>query len=413
MAKKRPSGDGMVRKRADGRWEGRIVIGHKSDGSVIYKTEYAKTQKAMLRKLHQSIERHRDIDLTEDSRITLAEWLDRWINDYMSGSLRGSTLVGYRRYAELYVNPILGHKPIYLITTMDVQKMYSKIRKEGRVYEHPELGHQLKGSTVRRIHNMLHHAMKTAVQARLIAKNPTEGATVPKNNYPPKTVLNEEQLERFMEAIRMDPIWFDFFYTEITTGMRRDEICALQWDDFDSERGTLKVRRSFTKDQNNKLIIGDTKTFTGNRTILLPPSTVSVLRERQKSALTEWIFYNPVYPEDAVKPDAAYRRLKQLLMEAELPDIRFHDLRHTFATHAISNGVDAKTLSGILGHTNASFTLDTYTHVTSDMHQKAATVVGDLLGSILGKELDEWARKEKKEPEQSGNVMTVDGKADT
>ena len=413
MAKKRPSGDGMVRKRADGRWEGRIVIGHKSDGSVIYKTEYAKTQKAMLRKLHQSIERHRDIDLTEDSRITLAEWLDRWINDYMSGSLRGSTLVGYRRYAELYINPILGHKPIYLITTMDVQKMYSKIRKEGRVYEHPELGHQLKGSTVRRIHNMLHHAMKTAVQARLIAKNPTEGATVPKNNYPSKTVLNEEQLERFMEAIRMDPIWFDFFYTEITTGMRRGEICALQWDDFDSDRGTLKVRRSFTKDKNNKLIIGDTKTFTGNRTILLPPSTVSVLRERQKSALTEWIFYNPVYPEDAVKPDAAYRRLKQLLMEAELPDIRFHDLRHTFATHAISNGVDAKTLSGILGHTNASFTLDTYTHVTSDMHQKAATVVGDLLGSILGKELDEWARKEKKEPEQSGNVMTVDGKADT
>ena len=86
MAKKRPAGDGMVRKRPDGRWEGRIVVGHKKDGSVIYKTEYAKTQKEMLRKLHQSMEHHRDIDLTEDSRITLAEWLDRWINDYMSGN---------------------------------------------------------------------------------------------------------------------------------------------------------------------------------------------------------------------------------------------------------------------------------------------------------------------------------------
>ena len=82
-------------------------------------------------------------------------------------------------------------------------------------------------------------------------------------------------------------------------------------------------------------------------------------------------------------PSAAYKRLKTLLRHAELPPIRFHDLRHTFATHALTSGVDAKTLSTILGHTNASFTLDTYTHMTTDMHQKAANVVGGFLDEIM------------------------------
>lgn len=413
MAKssKRPSGDGLLRKRSDGRWEGRIVVGHKKDGSVIYKTEYAKTQKEVLQKLHQNIERYRDIDLSEDCRMTLAEWLDRWLNDYMANSARESTLEGYRRYMKTYVNPILGNKQINLITTLDVQKMYAKIRKQGRVKNHPEYGHRLKDSSVRKIHMMLHHAMDTAVQTGLIAKNPTEGTVVPKNNYPPKTVLDDEQLDRFMEEIKKDPIWYDFFYTEMTTGMRRGEICALQWDDFDEECGTIKVRRSFTTGRNGRNTVGDTKTFSGNRTIILPQSTVRVLAKRKKEALTKWIFHNPVFPEKAIAPEAAYRQMKKILASAELPNIRFHDLRHTFATHAISSGVDAKTLSGILGHTNASFTLDTYTHVTGDMHRKAAEVVGDLLGNIVGEELAEWGREEKTGTEHCTNAVTGNGKA--
>ena len=82
-------------------------------------------------------------------------------------------------------------------------------------------------------------------------------------------------------------------------------------------------------------------------------------------------------------PSVPYRRLKELLKQADLPSIRFHDLRHTFATHALTSGVDAKTLAGILGHTNASFTLDTYTHVTKDMQKQAAEVMGGFLGQIL------------------------------
>ena len=96
-----------------------------------------------------------------------------------------------------------------------------------------------------------------------------------------------------------------------------------------------------------------------------------------------------------MNPDSAYRQLKKFLTEAGLPNIRFHDLRHTFSTHALSSGVDAKTLSGILGHSRASFTLDTYTHVTGDMQKRASEVVGDFLTELLGEELKPWEESAK------------------
>lgn len=152
------------------------------------------------------------------------------------------------------------------------------------------------------------------------------------------------------------------FYTELTTGLRRGEICGLQWRDFDADDGRLKICRAVHEERGGKLTTWDTKTSAGARTITLPPSTVELLRERKKSALTEWIFPHPWKPEQPTHPSTAYDRLKALLKRAELPDIRFHGLHHTFATHALASGVDVKTLSGILGHTRSAFTQDTYPH---------------------------------------------------
>ncbi len=102
-----------------------------------------------------------------------------------------------------------------------------------------------------------------------------------------------------------------------------------------------------------------------------------------------------------MSPGWAYNRMKTLLKRAGLPSIRFHDLRHTFATHALVSGVDAKTLASILGHTNASFTLDTYTHVTGDMQRRAAEIVGDFMADIFGEELKPWQESEKAAKAQS------------
>jgi len=399
MAKRRPPGDGMVRKRDDGRWEGRIVVGHKKNGDPIFHHDYANTQKELTDKLHRSQEQYQGVELTEDSRMTLGEWLDRWLEDYKSATVRPSTLTGYRQYINVYIKPQLGHKQVSLITTQDIQRMYRRLKREGRIRERPEGGNELSDATVNRIHTMLHGAMKDAVQAHIIAKNPTEGPTAPKPNYKPKKILNGQELDAFLDTVRKDEVWYEFFYTELMTGLRRGEICALMWQDFNEKNGTLKVCRTLHSKKLGVFALGDTKTSKGTRTILLPPSIVELLRQRKKRAVSQWIFPHPTSPELPMNPDSAYRRMKELLKQAELPDIRFHDLRHTFATHALASGVDAKTLSGILGHTNASFTLDTYTHVTSDMQRQASGIVGGFMEDIFGKELKPWQESEKMEKE--------------
>ena len=372
MGKRRPSGDGMVRKRDDGRWEGRIVVGHKANGDPIFRHVYAKTQKALTDILHQSIDSYQAVELTEDSRMTLGEWLDRWLAEYKGGTIRSGTLEGYRNYIENYIKPQLGGKQVSLITTQDVQRMYRRLKSGGRVREDAEGSKRLSDSTVRHIHTMLHGAMKAAVQAHIIPKNPTENATVPKSNYKPMQVLNEQELDTFLQAVQNDDVWRDFFYTELMTGLRRSEICALMWRDFDAKAGTLGISRTLHSKGQGIYALGDTKTSQGNRTIILPESVAALLRARKKISISQWIFPQPTSPELPMNPGTAYRRLKTLLEEAELPSIRFHDLRHTFATLALQNGMDVKTLSAMLGHVSAATTLDICTHATSDMQHAAA-----------------------------------------
>lgn len=159
----------------------------------------------------------------------------------------------------------MGSKPISKITPDDVRKLYRDVQRHGRIRGDPEYGHALSASTVRRLHGVFHLAMDTAVRARLIPQNPTHGVTLPKKETAPRKILNDAQLERFMEEIRKDPIWYDFFYTELTTGLRKGEICGLMWSDFDSKQGTLSVRRTIHRRRGGGVTAGATKTsFTLN-----------------------------------------------------------------------------------------------------------------------------------------------------
>ena len=333
MAKRRPSGDGMVRRREDGRWEGRIVIGHKENGEPLFRHVYAKTQKALLDKLHQNIECYRDVELTEDSRMTLGQWLDRWLTEYKAGMVRPGTLKSYRCYIEYYIKPQLGDKQISLISQQDIQRMYHRLKTEGRIHEHPEMDHQLSDSMIRHIHSTLHAALKDAVQAHVIPRNPTEGTTAPKPNYKPKRILTRAELDAFLAVVEQDEVWRDFFQTELMTGLRRGEICGLQWSDFDGDTGTLKVCRTLHSQRKGEYTVGETKTNQGMRTIILPHSVTEILRRRKADAISQWIFPDPVKPEDPVNPGSAYLRMKTLLQRAGLPSIRFHDLRHPYVKH--------------------------------------------------------------------------------
>lgn len=261
MAGKRPDGDGLVRKRSDGRWEGRIVIGHKDDGTAIYKSVFAKTQKELMPKLHQMIEEYKDVELTENSSMTLGEWMEKWVADYAEPTLRQRTSDGYRSMIKNHIRPALGKKPLRFLTQKDVQKFYNalKRKKVNKLGKH----HTLADSYIRKIHMLLHEILDAAVASKLIFKNPTEGTTIPKNNYAPKRILNEEQLDRFMKAILNEPMWHDFFYTEITTGLRLGEICGLKWSDLDESTGKLQILRSVSHEPGGGLTFGDTKTEKG------------------------------------------------------------------------------------------------------------------------------------------------------
>lgn len=379
---RRSKGEGMLRKK-DGRWEGRIVVGHNEDGSPIHRYIYGKTQKELIEKMHHKYIEYEGVELTSNSNMTLSEWLDVWYEKYAKPTIRETTLMGYKTLLESYVKPYLGDKTISFINSNEIQRLYSTLSKKGRINNQELFGNGLSNTTIRNLHALIHRVMDDALKEHIIAKNPTLGASPPKKIKTEMKVLNEEQLTIFMEAIKDDVAWFDFFYTELTTGLRRGEICGLKWSDFDVEERCLYIHRSVSF-IDGRLVINDTKTTSGTRKIYLPESTYELLLERKKTATCEWIFENPYIPKEPVRPHIAYHRLKSILKKANLPDIRFHDLRHTFATHALSSGVDAKTLSNILGHTNASFTLDTYTHVTTDMQKKAAEIVENILEDVIG-----------------------------
>ncbi len=397
MAKRRPNGDGLVRKRDDGRWEGRIVVGRKNDGSAIYRSVFAEKQGELMPKLNELKAQYAGIRLTEDSSITLGEWMWRWMEEYKKSILRPSTYSGYSKDIENHIIPYLGSKKLTQLKTSEIQKHYNYLLESGRVKDNGK-GKGLSNATVRGIHMVLREALDSAVREGLIPRNPADGTSPPKIYRKEKQVLTKDELETFMKLIENDESWYDFFYTEILTGMRAGEICGVRWEDFDEDDRTLRVVRSVDF-AHGELVIGETKTEDGKRTIYLPDSLWRLLAERKKRSFSEWIFPNLLKPELPLDPAKAYRQLKGILKKGGLPDIRLHDLRHTFTSHAANSGIAPKTLSEIVGHSKASFTLDHYAHVTSDMQKNAANIVTNYITDILGKELKPWQNAENQAKE--------------
>ena len=210
----------------------------------MYKSAFAKTQKSALKELHQLIDLYRDVDLTEESRMTLGKWMDKWLDEYMIFTVRESTLDSYRCLVNNQVKRFIGDKQLSSLTTAEIQKFYNKIKKHGRVKPNRDGSYELADSMVRGVHMMLHEALDVAVKERLIAKNPTNGTTIPKTNYAEKQILGDEQLDRFLEEIKKEEYWYDFFYVEVMTGLRRGEICGLKWSDIDFGANKLRVQRS-------------------------------------------------------------------------------------------------------------------------------------------------------------------------
>ena len=379
MAKRRANGEGNLRKRKDGRWEGRYTAGRDPEtGKAIYKSVLGKTQAEAKAKLKQAIEEAKGLDAAKVGRYTVGQWMEVWFEHYAKVKVRPSSHQTYRGYIDNHIKPSIGKIPLEKLTSLELQKLYKKLLEGGRV-EWIESRKQSKGlspKTVRNIHQIISSAMKLAQEQKLIASNPAEGCALPRMGHQEMKTLPVEQLHSFLREAKDSGV-FELYYLELATGLRRGELLGLKWEVIDLERGDLRVRRQIAR-INGEVVEAPLKTKNAYRTLPLAEDTVSILLEQKKKvAGSPWVF--PSSTGGPISPDSVLHMLHRVLKRAGLPRIRFHDLRHTFATLALQNGVDVKTVSGMLGHFSAGFTLDTYAHVTTASQRQAAKTMGSVL----------------------------------
>ena len=268
------------------------------------------------------------------------------------------------------------------MSSLHLQQLYKKLLTGGRV-ERTEAKKQPKGlsaKTVRNINQVISSAMDFAKDQKLIAGNPTDGCALPKLEHREMKTLPVEQLTSFLREAKETGV-FEMYYIELATGLRRGELLGLKWEDIDLEQSSLRVQRQVCR-IDGEIVEAPLKTKNAYRVLPLSADAVEVLREqKRKSGRSQYVFPSPT--GGPISPDSVLHMLHRVLKRAGLPKVRFHDLRHTFATLALQNGVDIKTVSGMLGHYSAGFTLDTYTHVTTSAKREAANTMGGILSGAL------------------------------
>ena len=379
MAKRRANGEGSIRKRKDGRWEGRYTAGRDPvTGKAIYKNVLGKTQAEVKEKLKAAIEKSA-VRTVSMEHYTVGQWLDIWMENYAKLQVRASSYKTYQGFIDNHIKPALGDMLLKKLAAMDLQRLYKHLLESGRV-ECTEPRSKPKGlsvKTVRNINQMISSALNCAVEQRLIPANPTKGCVLPKLERKEMKILPPESLGTFFEEARRSGV-FELYYIDLATGLRRGELLGLKWNDIDLDKGIIHVRRQVLR-QNGKVVEAPLKTKNSYRNIAVGADTVKVLKGMEQK--DEYVFPSPY--GGPMSPDSVLHMLQRVLKRAGLERIRFHDLRHTFSVLALQNGVDVKTLSAMLGHYSAGFTLDTYAHVTTSMQKQAANAVGNFLSGTL------------------------------
>lgn len=383
MSKRRKQGEGTLRKRADGRWEARIVIGYDDKGLPITKSVTALEKGKCLEKL-EKLKEECGVQLTGKVKAEMAfgDWMDFWYQQYAKQMLRPTTQSGYENMIYNHVIPEIGKIPLNKLTQNDLQQFYTRLKNGGRQVRTDLYGKGLSDRMVRGCHAMCRKGLEKAVADGLIRINPAIGCKLPPKKAKEMQVLTREEMQRFMLQAKADG-YFELFLLELSTGMRRGEIVALQWEDLNMQTGELHICRQATTVKGH-IHISAPKTKSSIRTIILPPDIVKILAEYKKRINSRWMFPSPVKEDAPYHPSAVRKVLDRTLERAECKHIRFHDLRHTFATTALANGMDVKTLSAIIGHISSETTLNIYTHITDNMQRSAANKIEQGFGRNEG-----------------------------
>ena len=382
MARKRKNGDGTIRQRADGRWEGRYVIGYDDKGYPKTKNVLAKTKRECAEKLEAlkaELGGIKSDKVKPDMRF--GDWMEYWFENHAKPKIRPTTQENYWDRIRLHINPELGHIPLNKLTQNDLQQFYGRLKKNGRKVHTDKYGEGLSDRMVRMCHATCRSALEKATKDGLIRTNPAIGCKLPPKKAREMQVLDRDELQRFLIQAKVEG-YYELFLLELATGLRRGEMVALQWDDLDFQTGVLNVSKQVNAVK-GELQFSTPKTKSSIRKIVLPPALLDVLREYKKTVVSRWMFPSPLKYDMPISPGVAERQLSRILELSGCKHVRFHDLRHTFATLALQGGMDIKTLSAMLGHVSAATTLDIYTHITDDMQRQAAANIDRGIGKAL------------------------------
>lgn len=297
-------------------------------------------------------------------KITLAEYLNEWLETACKPRLAPKTIEGYKICIERHITPALGQIYLSELQPMHIQILYGDLLEKG-----------LSKRTVELVHTVLRAALKQAVKWQMISRNPADATEPPRPKRPEVRTLSPAELNRLLEEAQSSPI-ADVILVAAYTGMRRGEVLALQWEDIDFVRRIIYVQRNLVR-VGGEFIVKPPKTQRGLRQVPVDDGVIERLAELKEQAISKWVFSRA--DGSPLDPSTVTHQFKRVAEQAGFPDLRFHDLRHTFATILLTQGIQAKVVQELLGHESITTTIDTYTHVVESLQKQAANAFGNAL----------------------------------
>ena len=381
---------GHIRQRSNRSWAVVIDLGRDASGKrhqkwhTIHGTK-KDAQRELTRLLHQ-------LDTgtyVHPSKMTVAEYLERWLKDYAQPNVAAKTFERYAEIARKHLIPHLGHFSLAKLHPLHIQEYYSYALEQGRRDNKGGLSPQ----TVLHHHRLLRGALHQAVRWQLVVRNAADAVQPPRPRHKEVRALDDGETAKLLETAKSTRLHMPVLLA-LTTGLRRGEILALRWADLDLDAGSLAVRRSLQQTAGG-LSFKEPKSAHSRRVVALPAITIDALKRHRSAQAQEKLRAGAsytdgdlVYPmEDGRpwQPSSLTHSFVALVRKVGISGFRFHDLRHSHATQLLRQGVHPKIVSERLGHSTVGLTLDVYSHVLPSMQAEAAALMDRALRSAISK----------------------------